>query len=94
MVKKTYQTEEPCIVCGTLSFQRTYHHIYTRKARPALSEKSFNLVPVCFVDHAKFHAKGMNYMAEKYPSVKNWLLANGWELDDFLGKWINNQASF
>lgn len=32
-------------------------------------------------------------MANKYPRYKKWLLANGWEYDDYKKKWVNHEVN-
>lgn len=46
-----------------------------------------NLLPTCRGVHTERHAKGLNYIAQKYFSVKCWLLEAGWEYDDTRRKW-------
>jgi 5-methylcytosine-specific restriction endonuclease McrA len=87
---KTFEAHgHACIVCGKQGEGLvTFHHLHTRKARPDLINEPKNKIPVCQQDHNSFHAKGTDYMAEKYPKVKAWLINRGWEKDTFLGKWL------
>ena len=78
--------------CGERYLERTFHHIYTRGARPDLAEEQWNKIPLCFSCHARWHNVGTSAMAGSSEEVKGWLLENGWELDCYLGKWINEKA--
>jgi hypothetical protein len=80
---------EKCIVTGR---DAEYHHIHTRKARPDLSEKTWNKIPVSREIHSSFHAKGTAFMANKYPPIKYWLIQNGWRYDSFVKKWTHEGA--
>jgi len=81
-----YKSNQPCCCCGHYADNEvTYHHIYTRKAHPELSEEKFNLMPLCLKHHNETHLIGMNSFAIKYPSIKIWLIENGWTFT--VGKW-------
>lgn len=84
---------KPCAVCGLIGGGMvTYHHLKTRKAHSEHSEKEWNLIPVCFGDHARFHNRGTEYMATKYSSVKKWLIDNGWEFEELRKKWVRYEC--
>ena len=85
----SYESDSPCVVCGKQGQGMIcYHHIYTRKAYPEFSSKSWNMISVCQNHHNEFHNKGTDYMASTYPSVLKWLQDNEWMRLDFLKKWI------
>ena len=83
--KGNFQASEPCIASGDFYSQRCYHHIYTQKAFPQFRFKTWNLMPLTLVRHNEVHQIGLRLFAEKYPSVKRWLVANGWVFE--FGKW-------
>jgi 5-methylcytosine-specific restriction endonuclease McrA len=86
---KNFKSNKPCIVCGiSVDGAVTFHHIFTRKSRPDLTYAEQNLISVCAKHHNMFHAKGTNYMANTFNSVKEFLIENGWEFNDYLKKWI------
>jgi hypothetical protein len=81
-----------CVVCGKQGEGLIcWHHLHTRKSRPDLVDEPNNKIAVCQNDHNLFHAKGTDYMAENYPTVKKWLINRGWERN-FLGKWFLPQS--
>lgn len=45
-----------------------------------------NLKPLCKKHHSEEHNIGSITFAEKYQSVMNWYLSNGWELVNIFGK--------
>lgn len=74
------------MVCGVfIDDGITYHHLYSQKSFPEYKYKEWNLISVDQLHHNLFHAKGISYMADKYPTVKEWLLFNGWRFE--LNKW-------
>ena len=92
---KTYESNEPCVCCGLEGEGLvTYHHLFTRKVYPEFAEFSWNKIPVCLNHHTKgvdnFHSKGTVHMAERFPSVKNWLISNNWFFCDFVKKYRRN----
>lgn len=62
------------------------HHVKTRKSGGCDSD--FNLMPLHRIFHVEVHKIGLNKFAEKYPPVKKWLLANGWNFNEFKKKWV------
>lgn len=83
----TWQSDEPCVACGTMSVDRCYHHIYTRKAKPELINEKFNLMSLCSTHHVECHAKGLNIFSMKYHNVKDWLFKNDWYICELKGTW-------
>lgn len=49
-----------------------------------------NLLPTCRGVHSEKHSKGLNYIAEKYPSVKTFLIDSGWGYDQIRNKWTRH----
>lgn len=86
-----FQSNESCIACGTMMTQRTYHHIYTRKAYPEFTHEPWNKISLCLKCHNEWHNKGTDFMANKYENVMKWLNFNGWEYVEFLKKWCRNE---
>lgn len=82
----SFESQEPCVCCGTIAVQRTYHHLITQKTRNDLRHVSWNMISVCRVHHNEFHDQGINHMANKYKAVFEWLINNGWQ-KDFFNKW-------
>lgn len=86
-----YKSDLPCVVCGLDAPDMVCeHHLYTRKAYPEHSEKSWNRVPLCLSCHVEIHKVGTTAMAKKNYSFKEWLDKNGWEFCDFRKKWTHN----
>jgi hypothetical protein len=90
MKKSNYQTDSPCVACGTTSFQRTFHHLKSRGSGG--SDEAWNLLPVCSQHHNEVHKIGLVLMANNYLGVKNWLIKSGWEFCEFRNKWVNVEA--
>ena len=90
---KNWSTEQGCAACGLTGLGMTcLHHLYTRKSRPDLQIKPFNLIPCCQLHHNEFHNKPLSEMAEKYSGVMKFLIDNEWMLDEFTKKWFNYRA--
>lgn len=87
-----YQSQEPCIACGTFSVDRCYHHIIARKRTKPIDEH-WNLLSLCQKDHADVHQIGLSAFVKKYPKAEEWLIKNGWEFDEFLQKWRRYEGS-
>ena len=77
--------EMRCLVCNRTG--AVGHHVKSKGSGG--SDKPSNLMPLCAIDHSRVHAMGLTSFAEKHPSVKNWLLANGWEFNDHKMKWVH-----
>ena len=88
----SFQTDLPCAATGRVDVQRCLHHVYTRKSRPDLAYKKWNLMPLCLEKHNEVHTVGLYRFSKNHPSVNDWLLKNGWEFDSFSKKWINRRA--
>jgi hypothetical protein len=71
-----YRSYQPCIVCGTLSEQRCYHHVKSRGSGG--SDHPCNMISVCQVHHNMFHNKGNKYMTYTFKGVQQWFQLNGW----------------
>lgn len=84
----SFKSNLPCVACGLNKENMvTYHHIHTQKSRPDLRNNPFNLISVCQRHHNDFHSKGTDYMANKFPSVKEWLIKNNWYKCELTNKW-------
>jgi 5-methylcytosine-specific restriction endonuclease McrA len=83
----TWQSNDPCVPCGTISVDRCYHHIYTRKAHHENIESPWNLVTVCHNCHVGLHARGTKAFAAKYPKFLDWLIENDWYMCELRGTW-------
>jgi hypothetical protein len=86
-LKKTkYVSNESCVSCGRFGEGFTcYHHLISRGAGGV--DEAFNMISTCLGCHNMYHQKGLVFMAEKFPSVKNWLLKHNWYLCELTGKW-------
>lgn len=73
---------KPCLVCARMPSDP--HHVKSRKSGG--HDEEHNLAPLCRICHTEIHKLGLTTFAEKYASFKDWLLANGWEIN-FLNKW-------
>ena len=83
-----FQSDSSCVVCGESGTGKVcYHHLLTRKARPDLTNEPRNMISVCQRHHNEFHSKGIGYMANKFPLVKEWLISNGWHICELTNKW-------
>jgi len=88
----SYEANEPCCSCDLEGEGMvTYHHIYTRKAYPELSEVRWNMMPLCLVCHNKAHANGLVELSKR-DGVFNWLTENQWIFDVFYKKWIHEKG--
>jgi hypothetical protein len=83
----TWQSDEPCVACGTMAVDRCYHHIYTRKAHHEHLSSTWNKITLCHLHHTEIHARGTKVFATKYLNVLNWLMANEWYMCEFRETW-------
>ena len=89
---KNYESKEPCVCCNLIGRGSvTYHHIMSRKAYPEYKEDRVNMLPLCLSHHNMIHNKGLDYMANKFSSVKKWLEKHNWEYNESLKKWRFNR---
>ena len=51
-------------------------------------DESWNCCTLCLKCHGLKGSRGIDFMASKFPLYKEWLLANKWEFNDFLGRWV------
>lgn len=80
-----WQTDKPCVACGRVTENgNALHHILTRKAFSEFQNEPWNTLPLCFFCHEKIH-RGMNKFVNENPRVKEWLVNNGWQYNDFNG---------
>jgi hypothetical protein len=87
-VSKEYNKfkKEYCTVCGS-SQNLDAHHVKSQKARPDLINAESNVLTLCRKHHSEIHTIGLNSFIAKYMVVYIWLKNNGWQYDDFSGKW-------
>jgi 5-methylcytosine-specific restriction endonuclease McrA len=77
-----------CVVCGKQGEGLvTFHHLLVRRTHSHLKHDPRNLIPVTQDCHQLFHSKGTDYMAQKYPAVKKWLVNRGWTYCDLMKRW-------
>jgi 5-methylcytosine-specific restriction endonuclease McrA len=78
-----------CVVCGRQGEGLvTFHHLLVKRTHSHLKHDPRNLIPVTQDCHNQFHSKGTDYMAEKYPAVKKWLINRGWQKCELMGRWV------
>lgn len=83
---KNYSTDRPCLACGKVTENgNTFHHILTRGSGGP--DYDWNLMPLCGNHHTEIHLKGMTYFADKFPTIRTWLLFYKWEFNSFVKKW-------
>ena len=83
----SYQTDLPCVICGKQTEGgNCFHHLMSRKSHPEFKDDPRNMIPVCFLCHTEiFHKLTLVEVADKYQSVKEFLLNNNWQI--ILNKW-------
>jgi 5-methylcytosine-specific restriction endonuclease McrA len=87
---KNFKTDKSCVACGEQGENRVcLHHVKTRGSGG--SNNSHNLMPLCQKHHNEIHQKGTPHMAKKYFLLGLWLISNGWNFDDYLGKWTHEK---
>lgn len=85
---KNFSTDLPCISCGHCAEnENCLHHLLTRRVYEEFQYKDWNLISVCQKCHNEFHSKGTAFMAEKYPSVKEWLISHDWFFCEYAKKY-------
>lgn len=75
-----------CVVTG--SGGADLHHVKSRKSGG--TDEQFNMIPLSHRLHQLWHNKGAVYMAENYPEIRGWLMANNWYLCVVRGKWTHD----
>lgn len=89
MSKRKYQTFKPCAATGYIQEGgNILHHVKTRGSGGV--DDLFNMMPLTTEMHHLVHQVGLNRFAETYPGVKDWLLENGWEFDETIGRWMHS----
>jgi|SRR5690554_624522 len=53
----------------------------------------WNIMTLCRIHHQDKGSKGVNFMANQFPNYKKWLIDNGWEFDEFRGKWVRYEVN-
>lgn len=74
-----------CVVCGKVGAD--LHHWKSRKSGGP--DEDWNLIKICRTHHTEIHKIGPQTFSEKYPSVKKWLIDNGWERCPVSQRWIH-----
>lgn len=76
--------EIPCLICretrGTVA-----HHVKSKGSGGP--DEKWNLAPLCQFHHTEIHKIGRTTFANKYQAFNLWLINNGWEHSEYLGKW-------
>ena len=92
-VSKNFESREPCIVCGTVGEGLvTFHHLISRGAHSEFKHCGWNQLSVCFLCHHKAHTMSLADFSIKHRNVESWLIASGWEWDEYRKKWLHPMA--
>jgi 5-methylcytosine-specific restriction endonuclease McrA len=70
----------PCIICGR---HGVGHHVKSKGSGG--DDTPQNLMPLCQNHHVEVHAKGLQYFAMQYPSVKSFLEYYGYVRNEITG---------
>ena len=84
---KNFQSNLPCEVCGQTIQDNYFHHILTKKSRPDVKYKEFNLISVCQEHHNDFESKGNNTMSKIYPHIRKLFIDRGFYMCETSNKW-------
>ena len=76
-----------CICC--LATPSQPHHVKSRGAGG--DDVAINLLPLCALCHYEIHKRGLVYMSEEYPGIREWLVLAGWEQDQY-GRWKHDNT--
>ena len=81
--------ESFCVACGHNGsfYPLDVDHVITFKSHPELAYTKGNLMTLCRKCHTLKGQKGTDYMANKFPSVKEWLIKNNWYKCELTNKW-------
>lgn len=77
-----------CICCGHNGSFYPIDREHTKTKGSGGSDLPNNVSLMCRKCHTLKGMKGVLYMSLKYPSYKNWLEKNGWELCPIRNKWF------
>lgn len=77
-----------CIVTGFCPVD--LHHVKTQGSGG--TDEEWNLMPLDRLMHTELHQIGLRRFADKYPTVRKWLIGHGWEFDVTYLKWKHAQA--
>ena len=80
--------EMSCLACN--KYPSEPHHLQSRGAGGG--DDHWNVIPTCREHHTEVHLKGLVYLANRYVHVKNFLIKNGWELNDNKEKYIHTET--
>ena len=82
--------EGACVACGVSGDVATLDvdHFKTRGSRPDLVNDPRNCLTLCRWCHHNKGTRGADSFVKDCDNVINWLVRNGWEYDEFSGKWV------
>jgi hypothetical protein len=86
-LKMGYQTDH-CTINDHCLGDFTGHHLKTRGSGGP--DETWNMMPVCTLHHNQAHSLGLIRMSIKYPQVRQWLDDNGWQFDEYSGKYLRS----
>lgn len=78
-----------CTATGKMGVD--YHHIKTQASGG--TDDEWNLLPLTRSMHSECHSIGLMRFAEKYPSVRTWLVGHDWEIDPVLLRWTHVKSA-
>jgi hypothetical protein len=87
--RKNYKADS-CIIKDIHIGDYCYHHV--KKRSNLGTDDQWNMMPLCVYHHGIIHLLGVNRMIEKYPEVRQWLNDNGWQIDEYSGKFIHTPS--
>jgi 5-methylcytosine-specific restriction endonuclease McrA len=79
-----------CVVCGHSGDEFNpldVDHIKTRGSGGR--DVDWNCWTQCRRHHIEKGQIGLIKFAERWPRAKEWLVKNGWEIDEYTGKWTH-----
>ena len=72
-----------CIICGAHGEK---HHFKSRGSGG--TDDEWNIMYLCRKHHTEFHRIGATTFVNKYAQVRNWMIYNKWEFNEFKNKWM------
>lgn len=83
----------PKIRCEACSHDGSFYPLdyeHTKTKGSGGTNAEFNICVLCRKCHQLKGSRGVKWMAENYPSYRNWLIIKGWRLCEFRNKWVRD----